>query len=197
MLKGPLPGEKAQKLMAPDYRGEGDSSRRSTEAAVLALMYPLEELTGLVFMKRNTYDGPHSAQVSFPGGAREQEDQNLAQTALRECREELGIKESIEILGSLSPLHIPVSAFMVSPFVAYSAKRPVFNPDPTEVEYLIETSIEALLNPVNQDREKWMLNDRKVDVPLYRVGGDIIWGATAMILAEFLQLASGLPALQH
>ncbi len=190
LLEGKLPGEEAQERMAPDFRGEKVSSGSITEAAVLALMYPMEERTGLVFMKRNSYDGPHSAQVSFPGGAREEEDRNLAQTALRECREELGVKENIEILGPLSPLHIPISSFLVSPFVGYCAKRPVFDPDPSEVKYVIETSVEALMDPSNQDREKWNLNDLEVGVPFYRVEEDIIWGATAMILSEFLQLAS-------
>ena len=90
--------------MAPTFRGNPISGRLAVEAAVLALFYPAEGETHLVFIKRNEYDGPHSAQVSFPGGAKEASDTNLQETALRETCEEVGISGPIEILGSLTPL---------------------------------------------------------------------------------------------
>ena len=110
-----LPGEEAQLLMAPTFRGHTVSAEEAVQAAVLALFYPSDNNTFLVFIKRNEYDGPHSAQISFPGGARETGDLSLKETAIRETREELGIHGNIEVLGSLTSLHIPVSNFLVTP----------------------------------------------------------------------------------
>ncbi|MBE9518912.1 MAG: CoA pyrophosphatase, partial [Bacteroidetes bacterium] len=119
LLRHKLPGEKAQLRMAPTFRGNLTSVGLPIEAAVLVLFYPSDGKTHLVFIKRNEYDGPHSAQVSFPGGAREANDLSLEETALRETREELGVDGQIEVLGALTPLHIPVSNFMVYPFVGW------------------------------------------------------------------------------
>jgi 8-oxo-dGTP pyrophosphatase MutT (NUDIX family) len=162
------------------------------QAAVLVLFYGSGKETRLVFIKRNEYDGPHSAQVSFPGGARETGDPTLEETALRETREELGIKGQIEVLGSLTPLHIPVSNFMVHPFVGWMNQSPEFRPDPTEVQYVIEVSLRELLDPANCDSEIIYHHERSIKAPFYRVGKEKIWGATAMMLSEVLQLATSL-----
>ncbi len=107
----------------------------------------------MVFIKRNEYDGPHSAQVSFPGGAWENRDRTLQHTAIRETREELGISGELEILGSLTDLHIPVSNFLVTPFVGWMAETPLFKPDPTEVQYVIEVPLQSLLSSSNMEME--------------------------------------------
>lgn len=193
MLSRKLPGEQAQLRMAPAFRGPISSPDRSAEAAVLALFYPSDKDIHLAFIKRNEYDGPHSAQISFPGGAREALDASLMDTALRETREEVGISEKIEVLGSLTPLHIPVSNFMVHPFVGWMKECPVFIPDPTEVQYVIEAPLDVLLNPSNHDSEILYHYELPIEVPFYRVGEEKIWGATAMILSELLQLATSLP----
>jgi 8-oxo-dGTP pyrophosphatase MutT (NUDIX family) len=153
-------------------------------------MYPFRDKSWLVFMKRNEYDGPHSAQVSFPGGAREEKDLSLEWTALRETREELGITDHIEILGSLTGLYIPVSNFRVKPYVGWITDKPAFNPDPSEVQYLIEASLNDLLDPAIRDSETIFRHGKTIEAPYFRVGEEKIWGATAMILSEFLQLAS-------
>ena len=189
MLSGHLPGREAQRQMAPDYRGEADPSAYPVPAAVLILLYPSGERTGLVFIKRNEYDGPHSAQVSFPGGAWEKGDGSLANTAVREAREELGVDGEIVLLGQMTDLDIPVSNFRVTPFVAHTPERPVFRPDPSEVQYVIESTVEALLDPSARQTETWDFREMQVDVPFYEVNGEKIWGATAMMLCEFLQLA--------
>ena len=192
ILHHKLPGEKAHLQMAPTFRGEFTSMENPVPAAVMALFYALDKETHLVFIKRNEYDGPHSAQVSFPGGVREQGDLRLEETALRETREELGILEEIEILGSLTPLHIPVSNFMVHPFVGWMEETPVFRPDPAEVQYVIEASLAGLLDPSNSDSETLFHHGRPIEAPFYRVGKEKIWGATAMMLSEVLQLATSL-----
>jgi len=192
LLRHKLPGEKAQQQMSPTFRGNLTSSGSATEAAVLALLYPSNGKTRLAFIKRNEYDGPHSAQVSFPGGVREVDDLNLQETALRETREELGINGQIEVLGALTPLHIPVSNFMVYPFVGWIEKSPVFHPDPSEVQYVIEAALTDLLNPSNRDSETLYHHEQSIEAPFYRVGEEKIWGATAMMLSEVLHLATSL-----
>jgi len=190
MLQLTLPGEEAQLLMAPTFRGGFPDRGKPVRAAVLILLYPSGSETCLVFIKRNEYDGPHSGQVSFPGGAWEPTDSALEQTAIREAREEIGVRGSIEILGKLTPLHIPVSNFLVSPFVAWMDQTPVFHPDRSEVQYVIEVSLRELLDPAMRDSETLHHHGRRVEAPFYRVGNEKIWGATAMMLSEFLQLAA-------
>ncbi len=111
-LLGSLPGEEAQNRMAPSFRGDFPHESDPARAAVMALMYPSAGEIHMVFIKRNEYNGHHSAQVSFPGGAWENEDLTLQHTAIRETREELGISGELEILGdpglSVSPAD-PVS----------------------------------------------------------------------------------------
>ncbi len=185
-----LPGEEAHMKMAPEYRGAYKHTSDPVPAAVLALIYPDQEELWIVFIKRNTYDGPHSAQLSFPGGAWEPSDESLAHTAIRETREELGVTGEIEILGSLTPLHIPVSNFLVHPFAGWIKERPVFYPEPSEVQYIIEASIGSLLDGSNILTDTWHHHGMPFVAPYYRIGKEKVWGATAMMLCEFLQLAA-------
>lgn len=190
ILRHKLPGEKAHLRMAPTFRGDPVSTEAAVEAAVMVLFYPSKGKTHLVFIKRNEYDGPHSAQVSFPGGAREAGDLSLKDTALRETREELGIMGQIEVLGALTPLHIPVSNFMVYPFVGWMEEIPVFRPDPSEVQYVIEATLSNLLDPSNRDSETLYHHAQSIEAPYYRVGKEKIWGATAMMLSEVHDLVT-------
>jgi len=189
-LQEPLPGEKAQQMMAPAFRGTVSPVEPAVPAAVLVLFYPSGQETCLAFIKRNAYDGPHSAQVSFPGGSREPQDRNLEETALRETREELGIREKIEILGALTPLHIPVSNYLVHPFVGWMVMAPAFHPDPAEVQYVIEATLTGLQDPLQRGSSREIRQGVSMEVPYYRVGKEKIWGATAMMLSEVLQLAA-------
>jgi len=189
-LKQRLPGVRAQQDMAPTFRGSFKEDGRPKMAAVMALLYPYREEGFLVFIKRNLYDGPHSGQVSFPGGAWEEEDQDLQQTALRETREELGIEADIRVLGALTPLHIPVSNFLVHPFLGWCEERPVFQPDASEVQYLIEVALSELTNPQICHSERIHHHGQWIHTPYYRVGKEKIWGATAMMLSEILRLAA-------
>ena len=187
-----LPGEEAHLLMAPEFRGSYKFRTDPVKAAVLALMYPSPPDISLVFIKRNEYDGPHSAQVSFPGGAWEEKDESLERTAIRETREELGITNSITLLGSMTSLYIPVSNFLVQPYVGWSDIKPEFNPDPSEVQFVIESSLRELLDPRKRSLETMFRHGQSITAPCFKVGKEKIWGATAMILSEFLQLAARL-----
>lgn len=188
-MDNPLPGEKAQASMLPEGRSLEPATRSPRPAAVLLLLYPKQDQWHTVFIKRNEYPGHHSGQVSFPGGKRDGNDKDLAGTAIREAKEETGIDESgIRLAGPLSPLHIPVSGFHVHPFVGMLFNTPYFRPDPTEVQYLIETPVRDLLNPAIRKVTNMVIREKEVKVPYYQVKDEIIWGATAMILAEFLAL---------
>lgn len=183
--------------MAPSFRGSFMHQAEPVRAAVMALMYPRQGQIHLVFIKRNEYDGPHSGQVSFPGGVWEPGDTDLERTALRETREELGINGEVEILGALTDLHIPVSNFLVTPFVGWMDHTPEFSPEESEVQYLIESSLDDLNHPAARDSETLEKHGRQIEAPFYKVGSDKIWGATAMILSEVLEVASRLPSHRY
>lgn len=192
-LLGSLPGEEVQNRMAPSFRGTYFHDTDPVCAAVLVLMYPSREKIHMVFIKRNEYDGAHSGQVSFPGGVWESGDQNLECTALRETREELGVSGDIEVLGTLTELHIPVSNFLVTPFIGWMDHSPEFSPEASEVRYIIEAPLDALISPSARDSETMVRHGQRIKAPFYRVGTEKIWGATAMMLSEVLELASRLP----
>lgn len=186
----PLPGSDAQLKMAPSMRriAAGDSPLK--DGSVMILLYPYKKSIHTLFMKRAEYEGVHSGQISFPGGMYESKDINLENTALRETQEETGIPaNSLQVLGQLTTLHIPVSNIKVYPFVAALKERPVCKPNPGEVDYLIETKLEDLVNPLNLKSKTLTIIGNTVQTPYYDIVGDHIWGATAMILSEFLEIA--------
>jgi 8-oxo-dGTP pyrophosphatase MutT (NUDIX family) len=188
-LKRPLPGIDAQLKMAPGMRRLESGEQPLRNGGVLILIYPHERKLFTVFIKRTEYDGVHSGQVSFPGGIYEEEDGSLVQTALREAMEETGLMASeVSVIGNLTPLHIPVSNVNVHAFVGITESRPEFIPDPVEVQYLIEESLDELLNKSNQKTRTMLLFGKDVTVPYYDLGGNQVWGATAMILSEFLDV---------
>jgi 8-oxo-dGTP pyrophosphatase MutT (NUDIX family) len=188
-FQNPLPGPAQQFLMAPEIRRKFNFSSPAKKAAVMICLFPGKDDLQIVFMKRNEYDGPHSGQISFPGGAWEELDNDLEETAIRETHEELGVDCSKSaLLGALTPLLIPVSNTLVHPFVGYFGNNPVFTADKSEVEFLIISSLSELLDPSCIHKEKWKLHEMEIEVPFYKVNESIIWGATAMILCEFLAI---------
>ena len=187
-LKSILPGPEAQNNMAPELRLENRHGY-SQNAAVMILLFIRDGSWHTVLMKRPEYTGAHSNQISLPGGKFEKGDAGPEETALRETREETGIDVSrIRILGKLSRLHIPVSGIEVQPVVGYYPGYPDFQPDPSEVAYLIETPLEDLLDPRNIREKSRTLMCKLVRVPYFQIGREHIWGATAMILSEFLEV---------
>jgi 8-oxo-dGTP pyrophosphatase MutT (NUDIX family) len=191
-LQRPLPGRKAQMTMAVQPR-PGDRPDLPVpcprEGAVLILLYPHEGQLFLPLTRRTETVETHKGQISLPGGAREQQDESLAQTALRETQEELGVPDrDVEIIGALTPLYIPHSRFCVYPFVGYAILRPLLRPDPLEVAEAIEAPLLDLLHPSTRQIETHWRDGQLYSVPSYHIGPQKIWGATAMILAEFLAL---------
>jgi 8-oxo-dGTP pyrophosphatase MutT (NUDIX family) len=194
-LQKPLPGMEAQRKMAPHARIDHIFDIQSEEprkSAVLILFYPYENSLFIPFIEKTQYEGVHSGQISLPGGKYEDFDANLEETALREAEEEIGTdRRQIKILGSLTPLHIPVSRFMVYPFVGISAKTPDFRPNPSEVARIIQIDAQKLKNAEIRI-EKINVRNTIIDAPLFAFNGTKIWGATSMILEELRCIISGI-----
>lgn len=189
-LRLPLPGPAAQAAMAPRPRAAGvDPPQEYRDGAVLLLLYPRDGALHIVLTRRCDHLAAHAGQVSLPGGACEAGDTCLADTALREAQEELGLEvRTLELLGRLSPVEIPVSGYRVHPWVACSPERPSFRPDPNEVAELLEVPLAQLLDPATVAEEEWLIRGHRVQVPFYRLCGHKVWGATAAVLAEFIAL---------
>ena len=189
-LQKPLPGEDAQFEMAhvtreklADLFAEYKNYRAS---AVLILLYPNEQnQTSVLLIERMTYDGHHSGQIAFPGGKVEPNDIDLQATALREFFEETGSDETPTVIGKLTPVYIPVSKFMVQPFVSYVDQKPNFTASAYEVNELIEWEINHLLNPdIIKETTIEPTPGLKLKTPYFDVQGKVLWGATAMMLNE-------------
>ena len=188
-LKKPLPGEEVQFEMAHVKRERltAISHQHYKESAVLILLYPNETNDyELVLIERPTYDGPHSAQMALPGGKKEVFDNDLKATALREFKEETGCLESPEIIGSLTALYIPVSQYVVYPFIAHLHFKPAFFPDEKEVKQLITLPLNQLLNPtIIKETILKPTETLSIQTPYFDIQQKMVWGATAMILNEF------------
>jgi 8-oxo-dGTP pyrophosphatase MutT (NUDIX family) len=192
---GPLPGLDAQLRMAPQPRVGWDPLKFPDDAraaAALLLLYPHNDTVNITLTVRGSELRNHTGQVSFPGG-RVDEGESIEQAALREANEEVGVDpRTIEILGRLTPLHIPVSRYILHPVVAFSAMRPAFQRAEWEVARIIETPVAVLHEPSTVKRElrSRVVNGHTidVDVPFFDIDGEKVWGATAMVLAEFCEL---------
>jgi len=192
-LSGNLPGSISHKKMLPPNRileAAPDEKKRIKQSSVLLLLYiENSELTACL-IKRPAHMKHHAGQIALPGG-RIEKGETALETALRETCEEVGIhSEQIEILGSLSELYVEVSRFQIHPFVGWLHKKPEFNLNPAEVEKTILFPTSKIKTPFN--REELDTISGKLDVPCIRFDGEFIWGATAMILAEFYDVIKNL-----
>lgn len=189
-----LPGQDAQMVMAPaSRRDQMDRIADNTEAipsSVLILFYHEGGQIKVPLIKRPQYDGVHSGQIALPGGKYERADLTLQTTALREAKEEVGIQPAqVEIIGNLTTLFIPPSRFQVLPVVAYANKKPEFILQKSEVDKLLRISVEELVDEGNLQEKEILLSTRdKLNVPCLYIHGHIIWGATAMIISELIEV---------
>ncbi len=192
-----LPGKRAQKTMMPEGRelnpGNDEPARLS---AVLMMVYRSGEEWKLVMIKRAEYDGVHSGQIAFPGGKKEETDKNLLQTALRESEEEVGIHHSdVEIIGKISPLYIPVSNMCVHPYIGYLISKPVFVKQDKEVQSVLSIPLKKLLSEETRTKAIFQGANYKIEAPCYQVNDYKIWGASAMILSEFVSVLNNISDL--
>lgn len=189
-LQQPLPGWEAQRQMATELHKKARVVPRpdARKAAVLILLFPSNRQLHLPLILRPVYAGVHSGQMALPGGKVESRDVDLIDTALRETGEEIGIwVERQQVLGQLSELYIFPSNIRVAPVVAYIPAQPQYVPDPTEVAAVVNVPVEVLNNPQYQTTSPvTVVGGATVEAPAYKVEGRIVWGATAMMLSEFL-----------
>lgn len=164
-------------------------TRPVKQGAVLLLIYARDGEPHIVFTKRTNNVAEHKGEVSFPGGSYEVEDGSLMDTALRETREELGIEiDRAAVLTRLDDARTATSGFIIAPFVVYVDRVPVFQPDPFEVAEVFDVPLKNLLDPSVVHEEQREYDGVPQTVHFYRHQNHEIWGATAKILKQFLEL---------
>lgn len=190
-----LPGFDAQLKMSPPMRlkyEEIDLKKlKAKDSAVVILLYEKQGETHIVFTQRHEYKGAHSGQISFPGGKRDLEDKDLKHTALRELKEEVGVEvDENNIILPLTWLYVPPSNFVIFPFVVFVENEPLFVKEEAEVKEILEFKVVDLLNKINQKKYNYFNEKLQIsfETPCFQIEDKIIWGATAMILSEFLNI---------
>jgi len=191
-LAGTLPGLEAQLRFMPTpprtgwKPGEFPSDARV--AAGLLLLYPGEYGVSIPLTVRASGLRRHAGQISLPGGATDP-GETLAQAALREAHEEIGVDPGkVRILGELTPVHVLVSGFTLHPVVGITHDRPSFAPAAHEVETVVEVSVEDLKDASSIRQGSRTREGMAIEYPYFDLKGHQVWGATAMILAEFIAL---------
>lgn len=193
-LKEELPGRQAHIKMAPLHNGNFfrgfDPPKIVRKSAVLVPLFINDSgQPEILFTLRSSKVESHKGQISFPGGMSEN-GESIIETALREANEEVGIKPSdLEVLGQLSDLYVPPSNSVISPIVAFIDKKVQFVLSHDEVEEVFIVPVQSFFEPEKMKKEIWNFKGTDVEVLSWAVHHSTpLWGATAMILMEFLQI---------
>ena len=190
----PLPGRALQYEMAHVVRRTfAEPPPDACTASVLILLYPKVKIWHFALIQRAGHVGndAHRGQIGLPGGKIETTDPSPAAAALREAEEEIGVPtEVVQLLGPLTPLYIPVSKFLVYPFVGTTTARPDFVLQESEVADLYEVPLSTLLHPDTRRVTDLPFGERLTlqNVPYFHLADKVVWGATAMILSEWIAL---------
>ncbi|RYU96766.1 NUDIX hydrolase [Emticicia agri] len=187
----PLPGhEEIVKKMSPNrMRLKGEPNETTRRSGVLLLFYPKGEDIFLPLILRPQYDGVHGGQMAFPGGRAELKDKNIQATALREAQEEIGIKASdVKIIGNLTELYINPSNLLCQPVMGYINYRPDFYPDEREVADILEVPLSDFVNPDTVQTRLVEARGFRFETPGFIIQEQIVWGATAMMIAELIEI---------
>ena len=189
-LAGTLPGLEAQIRFAPFPARAGTAQSGARTAAALLLLYPGDGGVAVPLTVRASTLARHAGQISLPGGATEP-DETLAQAALREASEEIGIDPAdVRVLGVLTPVHVLVSGFTLHPVVGVTDVRPAFQASPDEVDEIVEVRLEDLRDASRIRTSTRVREGLAVEYPYFDLYGHQVWGATAMVLGEFICLLS-------
>jgi len=191
-----LPGEASHFKMAPEERikellEDKFKKKNPRKAAVMALFYPNDtNETKILCILRKTYKGVHSNQVAFPGGKAEVEDKDLMETALRETHEEVGVHpDNVKVISKITKVYISPSNFEVQPFIGLYSRPKPFVIQESEVEALLEISLEDFLQDRNMVSKKISTSyASEIEVPAFKLNDYIVWGATAMMMSEIKDL---------
>lgn len=195
-LSAPLPGIDSHMKMAPEHRTEQladyhNAIKHARKSAVLILFYGEGESLRMIVIRRSNYVGVHGGQIAFPGGRYEEEDGNVCITALREIEEEIGIaRDKIEVLGRLSDIYVPPSNYLISVFVGYLSEKPVYTIQEREVAEVIEIPfVDFSKSDLIKQKEFLVSSTNEISkAPYFDVTNAEIWGASAMVIHELLDI---------
>jgi 8-oxo-dGTP pyrophosphatase MutT (NUDIX family) len=195
IIEHDLPGEVAHHPLSPLHRPvTSEAIKNLTEykaSAVAIVIFKQDSDYHFVLIQRTEYNGKHSGQISFPGGKKEESDVNFEETARRECLEEIGIDlDSSQLLGKLSPVYIPVSGFLVEPFVFYYPENPSFHKQQREVASVFTVPFKELLQEdvITTMNIRTESNLVMKNVPCFNLQNKKIWGATALMINELREV---------
>lgn len=192
LLQNELPGELSHRKMLPPERDliiPDKNSENVQTSGVLLLLFPKDNELYTCLIKRSAKMKIHAGQIGFPGGRLETVDKTPMETALRETTEEIGLPASrIEIIGKLSPLYVSVSNFLIHPFVGWTNKEPTFPINRHEVEKLLFFPLLSFLQKPWVEQVDLPTFSGHAVVPCIPFQNEFVWGATAMILFELVDL---------
>lgn len=191
-LQQELPGNNAHnKMLPPGRRLKSFDHELSSvkQSSVLVLIFPVNDKLYTCLTKRPSTMKYHPGQISFPGGKVEKEDISAEMTALREAREEVGIDtSSIEVLGKLSDFYLEISKFSIHPFLAWSDQKPEFLLNSDEVEELVLFPLSDFIENENILETELQTLTGMLWVKYFPFNDKMVWGATAMILSELIEI---------